>query len=57
MGQSCRADGLFGSTARRMPHVAHFHSVQRNILDVSTLMSKHYFLWLVNIENTIHAKV
>ena len=27
MGQFCLADGLFGSTARRMPHVVHFHSV------------------------------
>ena len=35
MGQFCLADGLFGSTARRMPHAVyvHFHSVEMNRLD------------------------
>ena len=44
MGQFCLADGLFGSTARSMPHVVHFHSVQMNRLNKSMSKSEQYFL-------------
>ena len=44
MGQFCLADGLFGSTVRRMPRAAHFHSVQINRLDKNMSKSKQHFL-------------
>lgn len=55
MSQFCLADALFGSTARRIPHAVHFHSVEMNRFDKSMSKSKQYFLkypqyYLLNIE-------